>query len=130
MLHWRRILGHLQIIILNINSVFCNTFLLILHCKPCYIRIYIYTSPSVSVASRRITPSQRPLRDLCSLVFGTTRLKETTKKKIIFDPIWLWNQVNPTIFEICLPYENNNNKYSYEKFLNAKFGISILVYCY
>ena len=51
------------------------------------------TSPSVSVASRRITPSQRPLRALCSLVFGATRLKETTKQ-IIFEismldyPIW------------------------------------------
>ena len=44
-----------------------------------YIYIYIYMSPSVSVASRRITLSQRPLRDLCSLVFGATRLKETTK---------------------------------------------------
>ena len=38
-----------------------------------------------------------------------------------------WNQVNPTIFEICLLFENNNNKYLNEKFLNAKFGISILV---
>ena len=37
-------------------------------------------SPSVSVASRRITLSQRPLRDLCPHVFGATRLKETTKK--------------------------------------------------
>ena len=37
-------------------------------------------SPSVSVASRRITLSPRPLRNLCSLVFGATRLKETTKK--------------------------------------------------
>ena len=53
----------------------------------------LFTSPSVSVASRRITPSQRPLRDLCSLMFGATRLKETTKN-IIFEismldyPIW------------------------------------------
>ena len=53
----------------------------------------IYTSPSVSVASRRITLLQRPLRDLCSLGFGATRLKETTKN-IIFEismldyPIW------------------------------------------
>ena len=39
-------------------------------------------SPSVSVASRRITLLQRPLRDLCSLVFGATRLKETTKNHI------------------------------------------------
>ena len=50
------------------------------------ITLYVYTSPSV-------TPSQRPLRDLCSLVFGATRLKETTKN-IIFEismldyPIW------------------------------------------
>ena len=36
--------------------------------------------PSGSVASRRITLSQRPLSDLCLLVFGATRLKETTKK--------------------------------------------------
>ena len=43
------------------------------------VSLYKNTSPSVSVASRRITPSQRPLRDLCSLVFGATRLKETTK---------------------------------------------------
>ena len=31
-------------------------------------------------------------------------------------PFDRWNQVNPTIFEICLLYVNNNNKYSYEKF--------------
>ena len=37
--------------------------------------VYLYMSPSVSVASRRITLSQRPLRDLCSLVFGARRLK-------------------------------------------------------
>ena len=80
--------------------------------------VYIYiTSPSVSVASRRITLLQRPLRDLCLLVFGATRLKETTNN-IIFEismldyPICRWNKVNPTIFEICLLYENNN-KYSY-----------------
>ena len=42
------------------------------------------TSPSVSVASRRITPSQRLLRDLCSLVFNASRHKETTKK-VIFE---------------------------------------------
>ena len=53
----------------------------------------IYTSSSFSVASRRITPSQRPLRDLCSLVFGATHLKKATKN-IIFEismldyPIW------------------------------------------
>ena len=51
------------------------------------------TSPSVSVASRRITLLQRPLRDLCSLVFGATRLKESTKNIILeismLDyPIW------------------------------------------
>ena len=76
----------------------------------------INTSPSVSVASRRITPSQRPLRDLCSFVFGATRLKETTKKSYLksaclITPFGRWNQVNPTIFEIFLLYENNNNKY-------------------
>ena len=68
-------------------------------------------SPSVSVASRRITLSQRPLRDLCSLVFDATRLKETTKKitseiSMLEYPFGCWNQVNPTIFEICLLYEN------------------------
>ena len=54
-------------------------------------------------------------RDLCWLVFGATRLKETTKN---------------FIFEISLLYVNNNNKYPYEKFLNTKFGISMLVYLY
>ena len=38
--------------------------------------VYIYTSPSVSVASRRITLSQSPLRELCSFIFGTTRLEQ------------------------------------------------------
>ena len=61
-------------------------------------------SPSVSVASRRITLSQRPLRDLCSLVFGATRLKETTKKitseiNMLEYPLGCWNQVNPTILK-------------------------------
>ena len=97
--------------------------------------IYIYMSPSVSVASRRITLSQRPLRDLCSLVFGATRLKETTKKitseiSMLEYPFGCWNQVNPTIFEICLLYENIDNNYSYQKIINAKFGISILVYLF
>ena len=46
----------------------------------------------------------------------------------LITPFGRWNQVNPTIFEICLLYVNNNNKYPYEKFLNAKFGISTLVY--
>ena len=45
--------------------------------------VFILTSPSVSVASRRITLSQRPLRDLCSIMFGATRLKETTKKSYL-----------------------------------------------
>ena len=48
-----------------------------------YIYKYIYTSPSVSVAWRQILPSQRQLRDLCSIVFGATRLKETTKKSYL-----------------------------------------------
>ena len=94
------------------------TIFLVSYSESAYsITLYIYTSPSVSVASRRITLLQRPLRDLCSLVFGATRLKETTKN-IIFEismldyPICRWNKVNPTIFEICLLYENNN-KYSY-----------------
>ena len=100
-----------------------------------HIYIFIYMSPSVSVASRRITLSQRPLRDLCSLVFGATRLKETTKKitseiSMLEYPFGCWNQVNPTIFEICLLYENIDNNYSYLKIINAKFGISILVYLY
>ena len=97
--------------------------------------VYIYMSPSVSVASRRITLPQRPLRDLCSLVFGATRLKETTKKitsqiSILEYPFGCWNQVNPTIFEICLLYENIDNNYSYRKIINEKFGISILVHLY
>ena len=29
----------------------------------------------------------------------------------LITPFGRWNQVNPTIFEICLLYENNNNKY-------------------
>ena len=75
-------------------------------------------SPLVSVVSRRITLSPWPLRDLCLLVFGATRLEETTKKitaEISMQeyPSGCWNQVNPTIFEICLLYVNNNNKYSY-----------------
>ena len=74
----------------------------------------INTSPSVSVA---------------------TRLKETTKESYLksdclITPFGSWNQFNPTIFEICLLYENNNNKYLNLKFLNAKFGISMLVYLY
>ena len=50
------------------------------------------------------------------------------KSACLVTPFGRWNQVNPTIFEICFLYEDNNNKYSCEKFLNAKFGISILVY--
>ena len=38
--------------------------------------IYIETSPSVSVALRRFTLSQRPLRDFCSFVFGAACLKQ------------------------------------------------------
>ena len=77
------------------NTTTCNY-----HFTP---RYHKYTSPSVSVASRRITPSQRPLRDLCSLVFGATRLKETTKKsylksRCLITPFGRWNQVNPTYF--------------------------------
>ena len=49
-------------------------------------------------------------------MFGATRLKETTKKSYLksaclITPFGSWNQVNPTIFEICLLYENKNNKY-------------------
>ena len=43
------------------------------------------------------------------------------KSACLITPFGLWNQVNPTIFEICLLNVNNNNKYPYEKFLNAKF---------
>ena len=35
-----------------------------------------FTSPSVSVASRQNTLPQRPLRDLCSFVFGSTSLRQ------------------------------------------------------
>ena len=35
------------------------------------------------------------------------------KSACFITPFGRWNQVNPTIFEICLLYENNNNKYSY-----------------
>ena len=52
------------------------------------------------------------------------------KSACLITPFGHWNQVNPTIFEICLLYVNNNNKYPIEKFLNAKFGISMLVYFY
>ena len=52
------------------------------------------------------------------------------KSACLITPFGRWNQVNPTILEICLLYVNNNNKYSYEKFLDAKFGISMLVYLY
>ena len=41
--------------------------------------IYIY-EPLGLVRFATESLSQRPLRDLCSLVFGATRLKETTKK--------------------------------------------------
>ena len=33
------------------------------------------------------------------------------KSEFLITPFCRWNQVNPTIFEICLLYENNNNKY-------------------
>ena len=33
------------------------------------------TSHSVSIASRRITLAQNPLRDLCSFMFGAAQLK-------------------------------------------------------
>ena len=43
----------------------------------CKQHIYIlYTSPSVSVASRRITLSQRSLCDLCSFVFDPALLND------------------------------------------------------
>ena len=38
-----------------------------------FLSILYLTSPSVSVALRQITPSQRSLHDLCSFVLGTTR---------------------------------------------------------
>ena len=43
----------------------------------------------------------------------------------------IWKQVSRLIFnshQSVYFIINNNNKYTYEKFLNAKFGISILVY--
>ena len=55
-------------------------------------------------------------------------------------PYSQWKQVNAIILRfvnkiskwfalICLPiFVNNNNKYSYYKFVNAKFVFSILVY--
>ena len=65
----------------------------ITHTKSCihfvnteYMVIYldlIKTSPSVSVASRRITLSQRPLRDLCSFVFSAALLKGTIENIIL-----------------------------------------------
>ena len=75
------------------------------------INITLITSPSVSVASRRITHLQRPLRDLCSFVFGATLLKETTKN-IIFVismldyPIWSLESSLSNYFEICVLYVN------------------------
>ena len=49
----------------------------------------------------------------------------------LFTFINICKQVSRFIFNfrpICLLYVNNNNKYSYEKYINAKFGISTLVY--
>ena len=68
----------------------------------------------------------------CSALRASKRTLKISylKSACLITPFGRWNQVNPTIFEICLLYENNNNKYSYEKFLNAKFGISTLVYLY
>ena len=68
----------------------------------------------------------------CSALRASRRPKKVSylKSACLITPFGRWNQVNPTIFEICLLYVNNNNKYSYEKFLNAKFGISVLVCLY
>ena len=41
-----------------------------------YISYIIVTSPSVSVASRRITHSKKSLRDLCSFIFDDVRLND------------------------------------------------------
>ena len=51
----------------------------------------------------------------------------------LFTFINICKQVSRFIFDfrpICLLYINNNNKYSYEKYINAKFGISTLSYDY
>ena len=49
----------------------------------------------------------------------------------LFTLINIWKQISRSIFnfyQLVYFIINNNNKYSYEKFLNAKFGISTLVY--
>ena len=56
------------------------TFSLVSYSESAYsITLYIYEHFGLGRFAT-ITLSQRPLRDLCSLVFGATRLKETTKK--------------------------------------------------
>ena len=37
--------------------------------------------------------------------------KSYLKSACMITPFGRWNQVNPTIFEICLLYGNNNHKY-------------------
>ena len=66
--------------------------------------IYIYFRALRSRSLRDGPLSQRPLSDLCSLVFGATRLKETTKKitseiSMLEYHFGCWNQVNPTILK-------------------------------
>ena len=67
--------------------------------------IYIYTSPSVFATFVRSCSALRASKRPLNISY--------LKSACLITPFGRWNKVNPTIFEICLLYENNNNKYSY-----------------
>ena len=88
--------------------------------------MYIYRDGSLTHKGRIATF----VRSCSALRASKRQLKITSEISMLEYPFGCWNQVNPTIFEICLLYENIDNNYSYHKIINAKFGISILVYLY
>ena len=92
-------------------------------------------SPSVSVSSRRITLSQRPLRDLCLLVFGSTRLKATPKKShlksaCLTTPLVVGIKLIILFLKFVNFMKTSTITNHIQKIINAKFGFSILGYLY
>ena len=116
----------------QVNS---NIFEICLNFVTC--KQHIYTSLSVSVASRRITHKNRFTTFVrsCSVVRASKGLLEISysKSACLITPFSNWKLVNAIIFEICLLFGTYKQQidihmFTIETSANIIFRISTLVY--
>ena len=104
---------------------------LFITCKHIYIYIRALRSRSLRDGSLPHKGRFATFVRSCSALRASKRPLKISylKSACLITPFCRWNQVNPSIFEICLLYENNNNKYSYYNFF-ARNSESVYLFAY